>query len=372
MGGRAQRAVSEADAKAMLGFIAGLAALEGPDDFRAGVLPGIRDLVPSEIASYNEVDFDAGSIIAHAEPAELVTEDAPEVLVRLGHQNPLVSRYQRTRDGRPYKWSDFITRRELHRTDLYREAYAPMGVEYQMAFCLPAPPEMIIGVVVNRGRRDFSERDRSVLNLVRGPMIQALRTVERYTLLRQRLSAAERGLGKGGAGVVLIEESARGPVISFASEEAAAALQLESEEEPLPEPLRGWLQRATQRRTEAVAPVVLPRRDAPDLAVHLLRGRHPGERDALLLEPSREMLSSAALGASGLTRREGEIIRLLAVGRSNGQIAAELGISIRTVHTHLRNAYEKLGVSSRTQAVQAAWSISRPLISASASRPSAT
>lgn len=52
-----------------------------------------------------------------------------------------------------------------------------------------------------------------------------------------------------------------------------------------------------------------------------------------------------------LTRREIEIVKLLAAGRTNQEISAELFISPTTVKTHLRNIFRKLNVSNRTQAV---------------------
>jgi DNA-binding CsgD family transcriptional regulator len=54
-----------------------------------------------------------------------------------------------------------------------------------------------------------------------------------------------------------------------------------------------------------------------------------------------------------LTKRERDILELVADGHGNKQIAARLGISTNTVKTHLEMVFEKLGVSSRAEAVAA-------------------
>jgi DNA-binding NarL/FixJ family response regulator len=53
----------------------------------------------------------------------------------------------------------------------------------------------------------------------------------------------------------------------------------------------------------------------------------------------------------GMTRRELEILRLLAGGLANKQIAFQLKISDKTVRNHISNFYRKLGVADRSQAV---------------------
>ena len=58
-----------------------------------------------------------------------------------------------------------------------------------------------------------------------------------------------------------------------------------------------------------------------------------------------------AVGREALTAREAEVLRLLARGLANKQIALDLGLSVHTVERHLTNLYAKLGCQSRTEAV---------------------
>jgi LuxR family maltose regulon positive regulatory protein len=52
-----------------------------------------------------------------------------------------------------------------------------------------------------------------------------------------------------------------------------------------------------------------------------------------------------------LTERELEVLRLVAAGHSNRQIAAELFLTLNTVKSHIHHIYGKLGSASRIQAV---------------------
>jgi two-component system, NarL family, response regulator LiaR len=76
---------------------------------------------------------------------------------------------------------------------------------------------------------------------------------------------------------------------------------------------------------------------APSAAARLVRALADGSR-AVLGEPER------------LTRREREVLELIVRGRSNKMIAFELGISEKTVKTHVGHLLAKLGVTDRTQA----------------------
>ena len=103
--------------------------------------------------------------------------------------------------------------------------------------------------------------------------------------------------------------------------------------------------------------------DADDVAV-AVRAAHRGE---LKLDPqvARRLMSSLREGpvddpAAELTSRELEVLRLVASGKPNKQIAAELTISERTARTHVSRILRKLRLSSRTQA--ALWAVREGLV----------
>ena len=64
---------------------------------------------------------------------------------------------------------------------------------------------------------------------------------------------------------------------------------------------------------------------------------------------ARRMLSGRQTSPAGLTPREAEVLALLGQGRSNAEIAQELGISLKTVQNHVSQVIAKLQVRDRTE-----------------------
>lgn len=94
---------------------------------------------------------------------------------------------------------------------------------------------------------------------------------------------------------------------------------------------------------------------SPDALVEAIRAVHRGETrlhpDAArtLMEAARGGGREARPPADDLTEREREVVRLVARGRSNQDIARDLVISEKTVKTHISHALAKLGLDDRTQ-----------------------
>ena len=86
-----------------------------------------------------------------------------------------------------------------------------------------------------------------------------------------------------------------------------------------------------------------PQEQLVDIAATVAGGR--------MVFPFLDVRSLKADPRDSLTEREKTMIAALARGRTNTELAAELGISINTVKFHLRNLYDKLGLKNRSQAI---------------------
>jgi len=354
--------VREADVRALLELVGESNAHRSLRGFREGILPGLRRLVPADWSSYNELEAERGFVLM--DPPDKLDEfdDPGATLARNSTNHPLISYYARTRDGRAYKLSDFVTREQLRRLPVYEEIFSRIGVEHQIAFTLPSQPTVVIGVALSRGRsRDFGERDRTLLNLARPALVQAYRNVAAYARLQATLRALARGLGDRGEGVVTLARDGR---VEFLNGVARTLLTQgfpgwSGRDGRLPTTLADGLAHVREggRGGGAIAcslPVVVPGA-AGSLVVRLVVSRAADEPDALLLEARSEPLGVAQVRALGLTPRQAEVLRLVALGDSTERVASRLGISVATVRKHLEHVYERLGVTSRSAAVATAW-----------------
>ena len=113
---------------------------------------------------------------------------------------------------------------------------------------------------------------------------------------------------------------------------------------------------ACDRRAEAVERLVAAHRAARRLGARPLVARVADQLAALGERAERRLgrLAAAQLAHGGLTPRELEVIRHLAAGQTDREIALEMFLSPRTVETHVRNIRMKLDCRSRAQAARRA------------------
>jgi DNA-binding CsgD family transcriptional regulator len=344
--------LGETDLRDLLAVASALGAVKDVGQFRAEVLSQLRRLVPCDSASYNEISPHAPqAVVAAIEPQRSWWDGAEEAFSAFIHQNPLVGAAVHSGTTEVRKFSDLITPRELHRLDLYDLVYSHIDVEYQIALTLVSRSQQLIGLALNRRDRDFSERDRSVLEAARPIIINAYDNATLRTVARGSVAALEVGQG-GVSHAILVLDGLGG--VEVASDLAAAwcrGLDPRGIRTRLPEPLRSW---SDEQRRRARAGRPLARTPELGLPGAVLTARYiagTGAEPDMILLSRRARADPAAARRLGLTAREGEVLLLVGQGLSNLQVACELGLSDRTVAKHLERAYAKLEVSSRTAAV---------------------
>lgn len=310
----------------------------------------LHELLGGDSASYNEFP-------AHGEPILIrdqgfIIPDGQAIFARHYLQHPIVMHHKLTRDRRAHRFSDFLSRRALERLPLYNEYYRPSAIAHQLSISIYNTDRAYVALAVNRGTgSDFPLRDRHLLTAL-GPLLTrayenavALEHLRAETLaLRGGVTALRRGI------VILAPDS----TILAATPLAEAWLQryLNWRGTPrLPSPLDAWVTQA-----------------APGDATSIALGQYSlnavfakGERGdvMLLLRELPDGPEALPHGALGLTPREVEVLAWISRGKTDGDIAVILDLSVRTVQHHVGHVLAKLGVESRTAAAAAVYQASR-------------
>jgi DNA-binding CsgD family transcriptional regulator len=338
----------------VLGAAYDLRGVERAADLPAVVVEVTERLVACEIPSYSEVDLDARTIVAVA-PRRALFPGAEDVVGRYVHQDPRVSYFEETGDGSAVMLSDFMTQRQLHGLDLYDLVYRRVGLEHAVSLVVShrrrdaRRSATQTRVTVGRTSGGFSDRDRDVLNAVRPFLAQVKSSLDDVEQLR----ATIRDFSDAAAGerlVVVLGPEGRVADTNAPAAELLRRLGSRSAAE-LPEPLHSWARQHPAPGPDARPLMVEGPRGL--LGARLIRGRS-GNPAVIVLEPFPGEGSVASLSTLGLGQREALVLRAVAHGLSNAEVARGLGISRHTVAKHLQHVYAKLGVSNRTAAVRAA------------------
>ena len=137
--------------------------------------------MPSDWVSINEIASNPNDIYVVVRPA--LPKRIHKTFAKHAHENPLIAHFARTGDTRPYRFSDVISRRQLHALALYRECYAEIGLEHQIAFIIKVSDTSHVAIALSRKARNFTNTERTLLDHARGYLIQIYRNALAYTAL---------------------------------------------------------------------------------------------------------------------------------------------------------------------------------------------
>jgi DNA-binding CsgD family transcriptional regulator len=324
--------ISERDAAALLEVVGELARLDDPLPFPPRFLGRLALLIGTDQAWYSENDrrneasvLDAGWL-AGSEFVFVGDHDEGEAYWRLRHSHPLCSWRERTGDWTtPHTVSEFATLREFHRTEIWNESYRPEGIDYWLDVGLPVRGGRTRVFIFPRGGHDFGARERLLLELLEPHLERRERAAATTAAAVDALVAVEEA---GDEARTVVLAGARG-TIEFASPRSRALLA------------------EYFGTTNGTLPTALLR---PGTVVAHAESRRLTVRIARVVGLIVALLGEEDERVERLTPRQGEILRLVAAGLTDAQIADRLGIATGTVNKHLEAVYERLDVHTRTAA----------------------
>ncbi|HEX4466417.1 MAG TPA: helix-turn-helix transcriptional regulator [Solirubrobacteraceae bacterium] len=165
----AKKPLDVLDDGVMLQLVGDVVGLLDLAELRSGILEALESALPSEHVSLNEIGSD--TVVTVTPSTDPLTHLAE--WEELAGENPLLQRYLRTHDGQAYRFSDVIEPAGLHALALYRRVYAPLGIEHQIAFNLPAGRDQVLAIALSRAAHDYTDAERDFVNRVRPFLIQA-------------------------------------------------------------------------------------------------------------------------------------------------------------------------------------------------------
>jgi DNA-binding CsgD family transcriptional regulator len=342
------------DFQAILRLLEGVYAATDLDAFAAHVTRELPTVVRCDLATYNELNHDSRRIRWLLHGADKLIPDAERIFVDRMHENPVVMHNYRRRRSPPVKTTDFVSQRQFRQRGIYTDFYGPLRLEHVMVAKLPSEPSLSVAVATLRSGSDFTERERRILHTLQPHLIQAYRNAEFLADRRHEVMLLQQGIDALGLGLIVLGADQRIGAISMQARLWLAAYfgVTEPQMTKLPDALWTWLRRqaspaANGRETSAPRAPLVVERDDRRLVARVLSGS--GER-LIVLEEQRTALRPTDLRTLGLTPREAEVLAWVALGKTNGDTGAILGISARTVQHTLERIYGKLGVHTRAAA----------------------
>jgi DNA-binding CsgD family transcriptional regulator len=343
------------DTRQVLNFLRDLYALREKNAFTSYLVSSLPGLIQADAYTYNEMDQARGQASYKLWPSDFTPiKDAAEILGRFAPQIPMHAHWEHG-DGQALKISDFLSPRAFKKKEIYNEFYHPMRIPFLMGIALPVNHHCLVTIGSHRGRTDFTERERTALNMIQPHVLQAYANAEAVTHMQTELARLNRVVERIPQGLVSVD--ARG-VIQWATARARKLLgdyfgARRRGYHRLPDLLVRWIRCSKTRLDHAderpgrIAPLVI---DHGSHHVHV-RMVPEGDQCLLFLEEDFTEVPTEHLAHLGLSRRETEILGWIVHGKSNPEIAMILNISVRTIHKHAEHIYLKLGVENRHAAM---------------------
>src|SRR6266567_5014701 len=155
------------------GFARALLGAPTVTELRGRALPRLGELVPADVLTWDRVELATGAVRHEAVPAEAEPPGAFTAIVGDAAGHPLLLAHAARRRA-AFRLSDAVEPHRLSRSELYGDLLHPSGVEYCITIAVRTEHGEMVVAGFGRTEREFSERDRDVLDLVRPALERGL------------------------------------------------------------------------------------------------------------------------------------------------------------------------------------------------------
>jgi DNA-binding CsgD family transcriptional regulator len=370
-------------------------------EFPEWIMMLLEDLITSEESYFcsftTQINMMAGTMVDSW--ADAVT---PEYL----RDNPALQDYLATGNFGPNKISDFVSDREfLSREGLYETLFSYYGMRDQFGFMisdsrrdaglissfeevlsdrfksladgsLSVDDRSAFSAIVvdpttfyqnetlghlsigfHRSTRSFTERDRSILAILMPHLQVAYRNSQQYTKFQRQLKSQSQVFDRLNA--ILLNVTGE---VQLIANSASKLLDRYFDGEwmnynHLPDTLNSWVKQQLRLQQSEILVSHQPwqiEQNGRKLRIELLCDFAAEQHLLICSEKSIDFSPVQHFQSIGLSKREAEVLALVAAGQTNPQIAQQLTISIKTVKKHLEHIFGKLDANSRNDAVDKA------------------
>jgi len=270
---------------------------------------------------------------------------------------------------RVLRYSDITPYSQFIRTEYYNDFLAPQPIHFGMFLYLSSPTELLGRISVFRPKRceDFTEREVSLAKLFIPYLSFALENAKLYKKVKEErdfFKTVDEWISNG---ILILNEKLRPIFINQKANEFIALFKksgILSGEEYLPkEILEDCSELMGLSKIGKITPLPKNRIIAHPPQCHfsfhsqIVHQNFYSESQTLLMISIKELkgvkINEKTLQETYcLTQRETEIVRWIAEGLKNAEIADRLFISELTVKKHIQNIFEKIGVKNRTSLVR--------------------
>lgn len=332
-------------------------SLNDLDEFPSRLLNVVSKIIKAQVINYTELDPVLGRSTSYFHPpitpGGFTGESVAEPFQRNIQDHPVIRYIEKTRDASAHAISDFLTAEQFRSTGLYREVFKPMGLSDQLSVGMVGSGGLMIGVTINRTRRGFSARDRTVLNLLRPHIHQAyVNCRERHTSARRTADRHATIMDQLPLGLICVDANGR---VLWSTSTAGTMLRAHYPDAAdsihgLPDAVRYWLKKASAKKKKGDGDGSYLRSLRPGFELHVRYCPLNDGRAILLLQEPPLMNEKPSMENFGFTKREQQVAQHVITGDSISKVAGDLQMSPRTVQKHLERIFRKLRVNNLASA----------------------